>query len=114
MSDEIADVIAGTREYIEKNGWWRGSMYGPNGRQACVYGGMARVLGLKGQVSVNLDPRAQLATDAILRVIKPLGFRAVPDWNDDQFDGAKNKQDVLDVLAKAEKWERAGFDPDAP
>ena len=53
MSDEIADVIAGTRTYIEKNGWWRGAMYGPNGRQACVYGGMARYLGLTSQTQLN-------------------------------------------------------------
>lgn len=113
MSEETADLLAGTREYIEKNGWWRGSLFGPNGRQVCLVGGMLRTLGLRKHEVV--DPRVQHAKSVLLPVVnrdREQRHRVcdVEMWNDHY---AKNKQDVLDVLAKAEKIERAGFDPDA-
>lgn len=114
MSEETADLLAGTREYIEKNGWWRGALVGPNGKQVCLLGALVRSMGLGDETSVYRDPKGMLAIHAIHGVLKQrFGPFGIPEWNDNCDIGAKNKQDVLDVLAKAEKIERAGFDPDA-
>jgi hypothetical protein len=119
MSDEIADVLAEGREYIETHGWWRGGLIGPNGKQACSLGGLllSQNLGehdLHNKLS-GVD-RIFLATQAIMRVVYGNNDRdccSVDEltwWND---HSAKDKQEVLDAFAKAEKIERAGFDPDA-
>jgi hypothetical protein len=116
MSEETADVLAAGREYIEQNGWWRGHLIGPNGQQACAVGGLMRGLHLAA-TSVEKDPRVLNACFALANVLGaerayPLqtNIGYVEYWNDHY---AKDKQAVLDAFAKAEKIERAGFDPDA-
>lgn len=117
MSEQIADLLASTREYIEANGWWRGSLVGPNGRQVCLLGGMMKVLGLHRQARetfssleslVAAEPQIVRARLAVQRALG--GDECIEEWNDHVASG---KQEVLDVLAKAEKIERAGFNPDA-
>lgn len=116
MSDEVADAIANGREYIEKNGWWRGGLFGPNGKQVCLVGGIIRGLGLHSY-SDDHDPRVVAAAVAIAPLInnpdntsqRPVS--QVEWWNDKV---ATDKQAVLDLMAKAEKIERNdGIDPDA-
>jgi hypothetical protein len=122
MSDEVADAIANGREYIEKNGWWRGNLVGPNGRQACALGGLLLGNGLETNVVLEKHPLVIKAVNRIAGVLEPsLAERyansqypiqsLIWSWNDSKND-CKGKQDVLDVFAKAEKIERAGFDPD--
>ena len=106
MSTETADFIANGREYIEKNGWWRNQLLGPNKRQACLIGGLlfGNGLGTKDWK----DPRYMSAYTAVGAVLPPIYLEDIEYWNDRV---ATDKQEVLDVLAKAEKIER-GFDPD--
>ena len=124
MSDEVADALANGREYIEKNGWWRGHLVGPNGHQACALGGL--LLG-NGQEAKDAVFRKNLVLQAA--VVRLAGVidsdyrrrsnshvvvntSAIADWNDRK-TRCKDKQDLLDTFAKAEKIERAGYDPDA-
>jgi hypothetical protein len=128
MSEEVADALAAGREYIEKNGWWRGGLVGPNGHQACALGGLLLGNGeeaQEGRFTRNLTLRMAIRTlagvvdstwadphhrhhhhDAVYT-------NAIAQWNDHK-DTCESKQAVLDAFAKAEKIERAGFDPDAP
>lgn len=119
MSEALADVLANGREYIEKNGWWKDRLVGPNGRQACLVGGLALSLGYpKWQAEAGEDDlRVVMACEALANLIDI--ERAYPTqghvtfvehWNDHVAEG---KQEVLDLMAKAEKIARAGFDPDA-
>jgi hypothetical protein len=117
MSDEVADVLAESREYIEKNGWWKGGIIGPNGRQVCAIGG---ILYSQGHTYVqegllDTDPLLMKAIARMARVTEQASptfstAAMVASWND---ENKRRKQDVLDAFAKAEKIERAGFDPDA-
>ena len=123
MSDEIADVLAAGREYGEKYGWWRNRLIGPNGKQACALGWLLKSQGLtERDIRVRnfryyRTRRVIRATQAIMRVVwentdrDDCSIDELTHWNDHK---AENKQQVLDVFAKAEKIERAGFDPDAP
>jgi len=117
MSDEVADAIGAVADYIEKNGWWRGGLVGPNGRQVCIMGGVLRSLSLMDDVpsSVGRHPYGIPMVSRInTTIFTQRGYASgITDWNDDPEHGAKDKQDVLDVLRTAEKIERAGFDPDA-
>jgi hypothetical protein len=125
MSDEIADVLADGREYLEKNGWWRGRLLGPNGRQACALGGLLFSQQL-GECDLN-SPRgvkvrlAMVTLAAQIRKIwngEPANpYCTPPDCDSDVIthwnDFFADKQEVLDVMAKAEKIERnQGVDPD--
>jgi len=114
----IADWLDAAADYIEKNGWWRGSLYGPNKNQACSIGAILR--------AGNLDTSAQDAKEvrevcAVLMIAvngRPLkdsmyATNEVASWNDDTANGARDRQDVLDMFRKAAKIDRAGFDPDA-
>lgn len=113
-----ADVMAEAREYLEENGWWRGAVVGPNGHQACGMGAVALTQGwfLKhswipdGALALNPVHRHQLerVLDKVVDAVAP--GDEFTHWNDHT---AKDKQAVLDAFAKAEKIERAGFDPDA-
>ena len=120
MSDEVADAIGNGADYIEKNGWWRGDTVGPNGRQACLVGGL-----LLGN-GYHQDEEGLLRSDPILaRAVMRLADLIEPEastegsenflvttWNDNKRT-CKNKQQALDLMRRAEKIERAGFDPDA-
>jgi len=120
-----ADVMADAREYLESHGWWRGALKGPNGRQVCGLGAILFSQGWNtgnnaGIQEEHLNQVTRILhklLGAIPAVTKPKSLATVliqgdfTSWNDHQ---AKDKQEVLDVFAKAEKVERAGFDPDAP
>jgi hypothetical protein len=112
-----ADIMAEAREYIERNGWWRGGLRGPNGRQVCALGGLvySQGWGNKSGNGYNTEymedvERILGKLHAVLSIPGSDGW-VFTSWNDKI---AKDKQEVLDVFAKAEKIERAGFDPDAP
>jgi hypothetical protein len=125
----IADILADAREFIEKHGWWRGSLQGPNGRQVCTLGGIYFSQGWFGHTAhhehqqevgqcndfINQALKSRHPSGLLMRQQRPYQhteFTDMPitDWNDHY---AVDKQDVLDTLAKAEKIARAGFDPDA-
>lgn len=127
LEERIADLLAATRERLEKKGWWRGSLVGPNGQQRCVIGAMDYVLGIENYRTQmpERDTELRKATNDLImslverpRLSLPLRGKesrlrtptALEDWND-WF--AKDKQEILDTLAKAEKIARAGYDPDA-
>ena len=123
MNDKIADVIAEGREYIEKNGWWKNRLLGPNRKQACMLGGLLFSQSLGEQDLNTGSPRAVKVRLAMITVAQTIKKHMSGDYcpNDHDSDTithwndhfAKDKQEVLDVLAKAEKIERAGYDPDA-
>jgi hypothetical protein len=123
MSDEVADILAAAREIIEKDGWIRHELM--DGPSVCSVGGMLVALDL-GQECVY-DSRILEACTSLAEVvceddpqIRFHGHHAdgkchcvvnwITTWNDDV---AEDSQQVLDAFAKAEKIERAGFDPDA-
>jgi hypothetical protein len=113
-----ADILADAREYLEKNGWWRGSLRGPNGRQVCGMGAVMFSQGWKEHEHLLVEDaigRQHTIRRILNKVLTAVGLDPecyeFTSWNDDV---AKNKQQVLDAFAKAEKIERAGFDPDAP
>lgn len=122
MSTEksAADVLAESREYLERNGWWRGSLLGPNGRQVCAYGAILYSQGYGSEQEGQKSIHVLSALKALIQVLPKKTLwdgnesqipMPLTDWNDHE---AANKQEVLDLFAKAEKIERAGFDPDAP
>ena len=61
---DIADLIADTREYIEKHGWWRGALFGPNGSQVCIFGAMYRALGKD-----RIDGLTPVMSDAAIFIV---------------------------------------------
>jgi hypothetical protein len=109
----VADVLAGAREYMEKHGWIRDELKNEEG--VCSLGALEHyTLGLYNN---RYDPeRNNLYRKAVLALAKALprsDYHAASQviyFNDEV---AENKQEVLDAFAKAEKIERAGFDPDA-
>ena len=121
MSDEVADALAAGREYIEQHGWWRGSFIGPNGRQVCALGGLMLSHGLDTTTRVGDDPVVAKAVQRLATTIDDDVHEwsaldscsaVVWKWNDSK-RLCKDKQQLLDTFAKAEKIERAGYDPDA-
>lgn len=115
MSDEVADAIADAREHIEKYGLWKGNLMGPDNK-ACVMGALTCTLGLLQRQQglpmsrIFKSEVGATAVVAIYRTMRAEGIIAsIPDWNDAE---STTEQEVLDLLAKAEKIERAGFDPD--
>lgn len=113
-----AEIYAEAREYLEKHGWWRGALTGPNGKQVCGLGAIAYSQGwMKGKHLIN--PEYSARADALAN--KALDYSGIdrkrwtfPSWNDSlgPLGGAKDKQAVLDLFSRAEKIELAGFDPD--
>lgn len=126
MHKSDADIMAEAREYIEKNGWWRGALRGPNGRQVCGLGGLIYSQGWNNRANTGYLEEYREDTDRIIGKVFAVALSTMPlkeqipfphiltdftVWNDKV---AKDKQEVLDAFAKAEKIERAGYDPDAP
>jgi hypothetical protein len=115
MSDQTADDLAAGREYIETHGWTTNLLQAADGT-VCAVGGLIRGMGLStDEHLICEDPRVRDAAKALVRALhRPSELRINPvctvtDYNDEQ---AEDKQAVLDWFAKAEKIERAGFDPD--
>ena len=119
MSDQVADAIGNGADYIEKNGWWRGGTVGPNGRQACLVGGLLLGNGYD-RVEEGLlrsDPMLAQAVARLASLITPEDGTGsemwfVTQWNDGKSQ-CRDKQQALDLMRRAEKIERTGFDPDA-
>jgi len=121
----VADILADAREYIEKHGWTQFTLRSP-GRNVCSIGAICYSQKWYGD---NVLAERQEELQAVSRaLVKIVGKRSeypgmtpvdrVMDWNDDLETSTrekkkKAKQEVLDTFAKAEKIERAGFDPDA-
>jgi hypothetical protein len=114
-----ADILADAREYLESHGWWRGSLRGPNGRQVC---GLGAIVYSQGWETISTGTYTGRHHEQVTRLMgkllavalkvrkgTPHAAHDFTSWNDHL---AKNKQEVLDVFAKAEKIERAKFDPD--
>jgi hypothetical protein len=115
MSDEVADALAATREHIEKYGLWKGTLMGPDNK-ACVMGALTCTLGLLQrqpglQTGIFKSEVGATAVVAIYRTMRAEGInQSIPDWNDAE---STTEQEVLDLLAKAEKIERnGGVNPD--
>lgn len=118
VSKTTADWLAEAAAYIEQNGWWKGALQGPNRRQVCAVGAILYSQGLT-EADINNGPdsdRIHQVCAALLRAVPEQDpglwseVGAVTDWNDRT---VTSKQEVLDAFRKAEKIERAGFDPDA-
>jgi hypothetical protein len=122
-----ADILAETREYIHEHGWTRGTMQNPRTKKVCSLGGLCLSQGWWWQSkngNENSIPGEYHETVAricnkVLAVavgFPPLNYQnaimAVTRWNDNLTD-RNGQQEVEDAFAKAEKIERAGFDPDA-
>jgi hypothetical protein len=117
-SEQIANILSDTREYIEEHGWSRGDLVTDEGR-ACLMGGIGLSQGWihhdRQQLWQSKLPEVNEVLFAVWRVLfpqarRPVGSRAASEviqWNDNT---AGNQQEVLDVLAKAEKLAR-GLDP---
>lgn len=127
--EQIADVLADTRECIEERGWIRGALLQCG--QVCIMGGVVVSQGWMDE-NRNVQPSKIAAVNEVLysvwRVLFPEeeppetisrgwareslaeSTAAVVHWNDQE---APSQQAVLDLLAKTEKTVRAGFDPDA-
>jgi len=135
---DLADILAESREYIETHGWGRGEFcvveneYDDTGEEVlswevigyCAMGGVLYSQGIDDEECVN-DPRTRAVADALCRALDlkqhhtesctEIGICTcvinwITTWNDDD---ARDAQEVLDAFAKAEKIERAGYDPDA-
>jgi len=103
--NEVADVLDGAADVIERDGWHQGHYYIP-GEGVCAIGAFAQATGLRHPdiEDRGFGPRRALAGH--------LGFD--PDyagpiirWNDAP---ERTKQEVLDALRKAAKHERAAAD----
>jgi hypothetical protein len=111
-----ADIMHESREYIRQHGWTQGTMVDTEGR-VCGYGAVAKS---QGWFVMDEDTRCQPTCRRILaKVLVAIGHAPreaelelsdFTTWND---DFAESQQQVEDAFAKAEKIERAGFDPDA-
>jgi hypothetical protein len=117
-----AEFMDAAAEYIEKNGWWRGALIGPNGKQACAVGAIIYGSGMN-QTRYQLAPYGALRTmvhRVSQKVLKVLNAdrdfpkeASLENWNDGKLSsGARDRQEVIDLFRKAAKVERAGFDPD--
>jgi hypothetical protein len=111
--NQVAEWLHNAADYIEENGWWRGSYRGPNGRQACTIGGILFGNGLTKDDDELLEVREvcqavmQVVTGANVPVVT--ATTEVAMWND---HAAKDRQEIIDALRKAEKIAVGGFDPD--
>jgi len=122
----VADILADAREYLEKHEWVRG-MIAENGidennrRQVvgvCAVGAICYSQGwldikkpMLEREHVRENQKVQAALYKVLGDLPESDeYDCVAEWNDYV---AEDKQQVLDLFAKAEKIERAGFDPDA-
>lgn len=127
----VADLLAKSREYIETHGWTRGEIRDPDTGAVCSLGGIECALQLEMAAHWNdekwlseyRDTRSKRFQETVAALCKALPGIPTPSsrrramgsvhvirFNDEI---AEDKQAVLDAFAKAEKIERAGFDPDA-
>jgi hypothetical protein len=111
----IADILAETRAYLEEHGWLRGHLQEyPEGR-VCGMGALVISQGWWNEEDEEVDSAYACEVERVLgKVAAALGLQNYNSaefvrWNDDE---AADQQAVLDAFAKAEKIERAGFDPD--
>jgi hypothetical protein len=114
MSREaLAEWLHEAADYIEKNGWWRGSLRGPNRKQVCSLGAILYCRGLT-EGDENMDEVREVAwaiCEALgIQLSEPqVAVNELVQWND---HAAKNKEEVVDLFRKAEKIAIGGFDPD--
>lgn len=106
----VADILADAREYLEKKGWMRGRLFDRYTGKVCARGAICAGQGWNMEGILTADQQLLLnqAEDRLMSVVGK-HYRNVPNWNDAV---AEDQQEVLDAFAKAEKIERAGFDPD--
>ena len=117
MRKTDADIMAESREYIREHGWIKEAMEDEHGR-VCGYGAVAKSQGwMQGTENARCVPTC---TRILVKVLLAVGYADKSEkanldlsdftnWNDDV---AETQQQVEDAFAKAEKIERAGFDPD--
>jgi len=115
MSDEMAEVLAGSREYIAEHGWTQDTMENRDG-EVCSTGGIVRSQHWSQDDHLPYDAKSleevcrvlvPVISDDPSSLIDPVG--TVLHWNDMP---GRTMQEVLDAFAKAEKIERMGYDPD--
>jgi hypothetical protein len=109
-AEEVADVLADAREYLEQHGWVAKKMYSHTGA-ACGMGAVGisqnwfQEFDYEDETESGfINPMAQLKCNQVLAA------GAFVEWNDNR---AQSQQEVLDLFAKTEKILRAGYDPDA-
>lgn len=122
----VADLLAKSQEYIETHGWIRGQIRDPQTGAVCSLGAIEYAMKQELRQYREDDEwfvefqrtRAKRYRDVVVALCKALpgrcssriGSAQVIYFNDQL---AKDKQEILDAFAKAEKIERAGYDPDA-
>lgn len=109
----VAEVLHDTRVYLEEHGWTQGRIVSETTGRVCLVGALIYSQGYDQHTEdedISDDDQALLTTTQ-LRLCDVGEFSSIPCWNDRP---GRKKQEVLDLLAKAEKIELAGFDPDAP
>lgn len=116
--NELADILADARQYIEDHGWTQGTSRNDDG-EVCSLGGVMhsqRWVGLDHELLSSHLADLHTVSSALLKAVdvKPSNTPAtrVAMWND-SLDYPEGQQAVLDAFAKAEKIARTGFDPDA-
>jgi hypothetical protein len=116
-SEDVAIWLGQAADYIESHGWWRGALRGPNRKQVCSLGAILFCRGYTG--GDQYHPEVQEVCTAVCSAIgayklfewtDPQSINELTEWND---NCCTNKQMAVDTFRKAEKIERAGFDPDA-
>jgi hypothetical protein len=112
----IADILAEAREYLEKHRWTRYQLYDARERSVCSMGAICySQRWYSGSARARHSAEIEAAAGALVQALgkKPVSglnpSNIVIEFNDED---AKDKQEVLDVFAKAEKIARTGFDPD--
>lgn len=108
----LAEWLHDAADYIEENGWWRGALRGPNGKQVCGLGGILFCRDMSSDEESALEVKEvcyavmqAIGNDAPLAV----AHTELVSWNDHE---VSEKQEIIDALRKAEKITVGGFDPD--
>lgn len=121
MRKTDADIMHESREYIRHHGWTQEQMVDEDTGRVCGYGAVAMSQGWLRPNGEDLDRGEPTCRRVLAKVLIAIGaaqqhekdeleLRDFTNWND---DCAETQQQVEDAFAKAEKIERAGYDPDA-
>lgn len=119
MPKPIAEILADAREYLEKHGWTGGQIR--ENRRVCSVGAIVYSQRWWRDLEDGKPVKHHAEVDAVCQSLAQAGGLKKSDYDVDHIDtvinwndgSVENKQEVLDLFAKAEKIQRAGFDPDA-
>lgn len=108
-----AEMLAEGRAWLESHGWARGDLH--DGDYYCALGALLASQDLLTNNDTTpgglrkVRPAVKIMVHDVLERSHEDVASCLTSWNDST---AQNKQEVIDLFAKAEKIARAGFDPD--